>query len=330
MTLWVFRTIFILASAGTAYSIGLNVGHPYGALILGIGASVGVMVAEWFFSKGSIALISSVVFGALLGLLFATLTVQIIGMTLPRDKMVEFRGEMTAALTVIYCYLGIAFIYQSRDRFNLVVPYIEFRREEKGRQPVVLDTSAIIGGRLPEILGTGAIEGPFIVPQLVLHELHQIADADEKLKRERGRLGLESLHALQNDPNLEIEVRELAPDYTRPVDEQLIRIAKLVNGKLLTDDYNLNRLASLEGIAVINLNQLANALKPVVLPGERLNVKLIKPGEQERQAVGYLQDGTIVIVEDAAGVIGREVQVMVRNTITRDTGRMIFACLADQ
>ncbi|MFO7956112.1 MAG: PIN domain-containing protein [Candidatus Brocadiia bacterium] len=325
MVLWVFRAVFILASAGTAYSIGLDVGHPFEALLIGIFGSLAVIVAEWFVSRGPIALISSIVFGALLGLLFATLTVQVLGLAMTKETMEQIRGHLTGAFIVVYGYLGIAFIYESRDKFNLIVPYVEFRREEKGVKPAVLDTSVIIDGRLPDIVKAGVLDGPLIVPQLVLHELHKIADSDDRLKRERGRLGLETLHRIQEDPEIDIRVQELAPDYSRPVDEQLVRIAKMLNGRLVTTDYNLNRLASVDGISVINFNELANALKPIALPDEEITIKLIKRGEQPGQAVGYLQDGTMVIVEDADHLIGEEAKVLVRNTITRETGRMIFA-----
>ncbi len=330
MALWVFRTLFILASAGTAYSIGLHVGSPFICLLIGILVSLGVVVAEWFVSKGPIYLISSIVFGALLGLLFATLTVQVLGLAMRKETFDLIRTDLTGSLIVLYTYLGVVFIYESRDRFNLIVPYVEFRREEKGIRPVVLDTSVIIDGRLPDILSAGALEGPFIVPQVILHELHKVADADDKLKRERGRLGLDTLSRIQEDPELDVRVQELAADHRQPVDEQLVRIAKMVNGRLATNDYNLNRLASLDGVDVINFNQLANALKPIALPGERIRVQLIKPGEQPGQAVGFLPDGTMVIVEDAVHMLDEELEVEVRNTITRETGRMIFARPSEQ
>jgi uncharacterized protein YacL len=323
--LWVFRALFVLATSGTAYSIGLGLGHPFAILLLGIIVSFLVIAAEWFVSRAPIALVSSVVFGTLLGLLFATLTVSVVGLALDRATMDAIRDDMTGALIVIYTYLGIAFIYQSRAKFNVIVPYVEFRREEKGLRPVVVDTSVIIEGRLPDILKTGILDGPLVVPQLVLRELHRIADSDDKLKRERGRLGLEALNKARADPNVDIRIQDLETDPARPVDEQLVHIAKLVSGRLMTNDFNLNRLAAVEGVSVINLNELANALKPIALPDEQITVKLIKRGEQPGQAVGYLHDGTMVIVEDAIPYIGQELDVIVRNTITRDTGRMIFA-----
>lgn len=325
MGLWVFRGLFVLASAGTAYAIGLDLDKPFIGLVLGIVCSFAVIMAEWLVSRAPISLISSVVFGALLGMLFATLAAAVVGLAIEKHTMDLIREDLTGALIVIFSYLGIAFIYQSREKFNLIVPYVEFRREEKGIRPTVIDTNVIIDGRIADILRTGFVDGPVIVPQVVLRELHKIADSGDKLRRERGRLGLDVLNELREDPKVDVRIQELAADDERPVDEQLVHIAKLLNGKLMTSDFNLNRLASLEGISVINLNELANALKPVALPDEQLTIKIIKRGEQPGQGVGYLSDGTIIIVEDADHLLGQEVEVIVRNTITRDTGRMIFA-----
>ncbi|MHC4789432.1 MAG: PIN domain-containing protein, partial [Planctomycetota bacterium] len=299
MGLWLFRALFVLASAGTAYSIGLDLERPFAFLLIGIIASFLVIIAEWYVSRAPIALVSSIVFGALLGMLFATLAASVVGLAIQKETMDIIREDLTGALIVIFTYLGIAFIYQSRDRFNLVVPYVEFRREEKGLKPVVIDTSVIIDGRVSDILKTGVLDGPLLVPQLVLGELHSLADSSDKLKRERGRLGLELLNTLKDDPSVDVSIQDMAGDQDQPVDRQLVRMANMLNAKLMTNDFNLNRLATLEGITVINLNELANALKPVALPDEKLAVKLIKRGEQPGQAVGYLPDGTMVIVEEA-------------------------------
>lgn len=329
MVLWIFRALFVLASAGTAFSVGLSLEtpRPVPALLIGVAVSMTIILAEWFVSRGPIALISSIVFGSMLGMLFASLTVSVVGMAMDQAVLAQIRDSLTGSLIVVYSYLGIAFIYQSRDKFNLIVPYIEFRREEKGVKPVVVDTSVVIDGRLPELLRTGTFDCPVLVPQLVLHELHRIADSSDKLRRERGRLGLDALNELREDPDLDVRIHELVPNPGQPVDEQLVHITKIVNGRLMTNDYNLNRIASLEGVRVINLNSLSNALKPVALPDETISLKLIKKGEQPGQAVGFLLDGTMVIVEDADHLVGREVDVVVRNTITRETGRIIFARL---
>ncbi len=330
MGLWIFRALFVLASAGTAYSIGFDLGRPYEFLLGGIFCSIIVIVAEWFVSRGPIALISSIVFGALLGMLFATLAVSVVGLAVETDTMDIIRDDLTGALIVVFSYLGIAFIYESREKFNLIVPYVEFRRQEKGPRPIVLDTSVIIDGRIADMLKTAVLDGPLLLPDCVLHELHQLADSEDKLKRERGRYGLEVLNDIRENLNVDVRIQETGADRSQPVDEELVRLAKIVNGRLMTNDFNLNRRASLEGISVINLNELANALKPIALPGEELTVKLIKAGEQPGQGVGYLQDGTMIIVESAAHLVGKEVRVIVRNTLTRETGRMIFARLLEE
>jgi len=319
----------VLASAGTAYSIGFDLGRPYEFLLGGIFFSIIVIVAEWFVSRGPIALISSIVFGALLGMLFATLTVSVVGLAVETDTMDIIRDDLTGALIVVFSYLGIAFIYESREKFNLIVPYVEFRRQEKGLRPIVLDTSVIIDGRITDMLKTAVLDGPLLLPDRVLHELHQLADSEDKLKRERGRHGLKVLNDIRENLNVDVRIQETGADRSYPVDEELVRLAKIVNGRLMTNDFNLNRRASLEGISVINLNELANALKPIALTGEELTVKLIKAGEQPGQGVGYLQDGTMIIVESAAHLVGQEVKVIVRNTLTRETGRMIFARLLE-
>ncbi len=330
MGLWVFRALFVLASAATTYSIGYDLGRPFVFLLGGIFLSFAVIVAEWFVSRGPIALISSIVFGALLGMLFATLTVSVVGLAVEKETMDVIRDDLTGALIVAFSYLGIAFIYQSRDKFNLIVPYVEFRRQEKGDGPVVIDTSVIIDGRIADILETGILDGPLLIPEAVLDELHKLADSGDKLKRERGRLGLEVLNHIRDGLDVDVRIQETTADQSRSVDEELVRLAKMVNGRLMTTDFNLNRRASVEGVSVVNLNALANALKPIALPDEKLRIKLLKRGEQPGQGIGYLPDGTMVIVETAAHLVGQEVDVIVRNTLTKDTGRIIFARAADE
>jgi uncharacterized protein YacL len=208
-----------------------------------------------------------------------------------------------------------------------VIPYVEFSRETKGARPLVLDTSVIIDGRIADVAETRVFDGEMIVPRFVLAELQAIADSDDKLKRNRGRRGLDVLNHLQSDEKLEIRVLEphvrevdAAPD----VDAKLVALAENLNGRVVTNDYNLNKIAQLRGVEVINVNDLANALKPVVLPGEQLQVKIIRPGEESHQGVGYLEDGTMVVVEQARDQIGRTVGIAVTSVLQTSAGRMIF------
>jgi len=335
MVVWVIRGLFVLAGAGVGYALGKDAGHHELAwFVSGITVSILVVIAEWLVSSSPIAVIASVVFGTFLGTVFAVAVQRVVVMMGEvygevGDQMFFHSPYILLGLMLVFIYLCIAFLYRSRDRFRFIIPYVEFRREERGARPVLLDTSVIVDGRIAEILETRIIDGPIIVPHTVLRELHQIADSDQKLKRDRGRLGLRVLNDLRADPKLDVRIQRLGTERNQPVDEQLVEIAKKLSARIVTNDFNLNRLAAFEGVEIINLNQLANALKPIALPDETIAVKLVKRGEQPGQGVGYLDDGTMVVVEEAADMLGGGVDIVVTNTITRDTGRMIFGRLAN-
>jgi uncharacterized protein YacL len=331
VTIWFLRALFVMSAAAAGFGIGNDLEKPYVGIVCGIVASIVIIALEAVLSARPVALISSVVFGTLVGLLFATLAKSVAMLIIKPTPGVDpqvFERDLLLALVVGSIYIGIAFLYQTRDKFRVVIPYVEFRREERGARPVVLDTNVLVDGRIAEVLGTGVIDGPIVVPQIVLHELHNLADSEDKLRRERGRLGMGILDQIRSNPRLEVRIEQILSDSDRPVDERLVEIAKKLNARIMTNDYNLNRVASLEGLEVINLNELANAVKPIALPDERLTVKLLRPGEQPGQAVGYLGDGTMVVVEEAQQSLGQEVEIVVTNTITRETGRMIFGRLS--
>ena len=192
-----------------------------------------------------------------------------------------------------------------------------------GGTPKVIDTSVIIDGRILEVVQSGFLEGPLILPRFVLRELQLIADSSDSLKRTRGRRGLEVLTKLGTISTLEIVERDF--DDLTQVDAKLVRLAQERGGKLVTNDFNLNRVANVEGVAVLNLNELANAVKPVLLPGEELRVMVIKEGKEPHQGVGYLDDGTMIVVENGRRLIGETVEVNVTSALQTLAGRMIFA-----
>ncbi len=192
-----------------------------------------------------------------------------------------------------------------------------------GGVPKVIDTSVIVDGRIVEILESGFLEGPFILPRFVLRELQSVADSTDPMKRTRGRRGLEVLNRLQELGILEVSERDY--DDVRGADGKLVRMAQELRGKLLTNDYNLNRVAHVEGVAVLNVNELANAVKPVVLPGEELHVHIIRDGKEPHQGVGYLDDGTMIVVEHGRRLIGEASDVVVTSVLQTAAGRMIFA-----
>ena len=236
-------------------------------------------------------------------------------------------------LGIICCYFCISFIMQTKDDVRFVIPYVEFAKQIKGQRPLILDTSVIIDGRIVDICDTGVIDQPIIVPRFVLLELQTIADSNDKLKRARGRRGLDILNKLQGNDKIDIQVldaRYAKVEATEQVDQKLLALAQEVNGRVATNDYNLNKVAQLRGVTIININDLANAMKPVVLPGEMMEVKIIKPGEEAGQGVGYLEDGTMIVIERGRPHIGSAVPILVTSVLQTSAGRMIFGKLKNE
>jgi len=239
----------------------------------------------------------------------------------------SFVRALKLGIGVTCCYLAVSFVLQTKDDVRFVIPYVEFAKDAKGARPLVLDTSVIVDGRIADIANTRIIESELIVPRFVLLELQTIADSSDKLKRVRGRRGLDVLNKLQTNESIEIRMLDTVPVQSAAgagVDEMLVDLALQLNGRVVTNDYNLNKIAQLRGVSVININDLANALKPVVLPGEMLSVKMVKPGEEMGQGVGYLEDGTMVVAEGGRDRLGEVVDITVTSVLQTSAGRMIF------
>jgi len=229
-------------------------------------------------------------------------------------------------LGMLLCYICISLLIQTKDDFRFIIPYVEFSKEVKGLKPYVLDTSVVIDGRIADLVETNVLDNQLIMPRFVLTELQGVADSHDKLRRARGRRGLDILNRLRNNENIDLKIydRELPEMDGQPVDMKLVLLAKHLEGKIVTGDYNLNKVARLHNVAVINLNDIANSLKPVFLPGESFAVRIVKPGEEIGQGVGYLDDGTMIVVEGGREHIGKEVKVNVTSVLQTSAGRMIF------
>ena len=239
-------------------------------------------------------------------------------------KTIELVKLLVGAAAVFMC---VSFVLQTKDSFRFIVPYVEFSREMRGARPLLLDTSAIVDGRIADIAETRILESNVIVPRFVLDELQTIADSGDKLKRNRGRRGLDVLEKLRQSESLNIQIMEVAPEDVEGeigVDAKLVALARRLNGRVVTNDYNLNKIAQLRGVNVINLNDLANAVKPVMLPGEAMSIRIIRPGEEAGQGVGYLDDGTMVVVEGGRDHIDEQIQITVTSALQTSAGRMIF------
>jgi uncharacterized protein YacL len=298
-------------------------------IIAFLGLALLVIAFDIWIPRKSLASISGMFFGLVVGMSVAfglSLIVDLVATVL----LVE-RGDVTLtavklAIGVICCYLCVSFILQTKDDVRFVIPYVQFTRQTKGGRPLILDTSVIIDGRIADICETRIMEAELIIPRFVLQELQMIADSGDKLKRARGRRGLDMLNRLQTSDKTDIRILDVVSERKEGVgvDEMLVDLAMELGGKVVTNDYNLNKIAQLRGVMVININDLANALKPVVLPGEALSIKVIKPGEEMGQGVGYLEDGTMVVAEGARDRIGEFISITVTSVLQTSAGRMIF------
>ena len=324
MTLWFIRFFFVVLSTIVGYRIGGTVGMQY-SLTGALGGSilaVSLIVLEVVLRKVSTRGLSAAVFGLIFGLVMSRLIITTLDIV---PMGFELVNSMKAAIVVIFCYYGMIIALRGRDEFNVIIPYIRFARQDQREETVLLDTSVVIDGRIADICQTKFIEGRFFAPRFVLKELQQIADSQDPIKRNRGRRGLDVLARLQKIPQVDMKISEEDFPDVKEVDAKLVKLAKLIGAKILTNDFNLNKIAELQGVRVLNINELANALKPVVLPGELLEARVIKEGKEYNQGVAYLDDGTMVVVEQGRSLIGQTVRVLVTSVLQTAAGRMIFA-----
>lgn len=324
MNLLSVRILFVVSSALIGYQVGTIKELGLAGLIIGAASALFLIMVEAGLRKISVSGLSSSVFGLIFGLIIAKL----IGDAFSLARIDTFTMDtIRVALTVVFCYLGMVIALRGKDEFNIIIPYVRLRRQDQSEDKILLDTSVIIDGRILDICKTRFLGGKIIIPKFVLKELQQIADSTDPIKRQRGRRGLEILHSVQKEPGIDIALHEEDFPETPEVDIKLVKLAKLLEAKILTVDFNLNRVATIQGIKVLNINELANALKPVVFPGEQMQIKLIKEGKEHNQGVGYLDDGTMVVVEEARRLIGQEVRVVVTSVLQTQAGRMIFTKL---
>ncbi|MBL7139358.1 MAG: TRAM domain-containing protein [Planctomycetes bacterium] len=326
MLVFIVRLLFFLAMVAAGYVFGDAVGDGKQLTsMLGFGvAAVVVIVVDLAFRRKNISVVSAVFFGLLVGLVVAMLLGPVVDMYQWID--VEVRQALKVGIAAVTSYLAISIILQTKDDFRFIIPYIEFAKQRKGGRPLLLDTSVIIDGRIADIAETRFIDSPIIVPRFILHELQSIADSSEKMRRDRGRRGLDILNRLQTTPHVDIRIQDTRPEAPagESPDQSLVNLAAHLNGRVVTVDYNLNKVAQLARVDVLNVNDLANALKSTVIPGEELEVTVLKPGQEEGQGVGYLDDGTMVVVEDGQKQIGQVVSISVTNVLQKSAGRIIF------
>ncbi|MBU1879341.1 MAG: PIN domain nuclease [Chloroflexi bacterium] len=337
-----FRFIGLIIFALVGWQVGALLGssleaeyYRYGIIFSILGASFGLLLTPYFTTVPFRALrrlirripardLLAAVLGLVIGLIVsALLSFPLSMLPAPLGQVLPFVGSL------LFSYLGISImIMRQRDLFEL----FERRTQDHiyTERGVLLDTSAIIDGRIADISRTGFIQSTILVPRFVLNELQYVADSADPLRRNRGRRGLEMLNKLQKDADVPIQITDMDIEETHDVDSKLIRLARTLHCPIITNDYNLNRVAELQGVKVLNVNELANAVKSLVLPGEDLTVRIIQEGKEYGQGVGYLEDGTMVVVDGGRSSISQTREVVVTRVLQTVAGRMIFAQINDE
>jgi len=303
-----------------------------------VGALAGLVLTPWLtirpiraarrlLGQLSIRTLIAGLFGLILALIVSGL------LTIPLSLLpAPFRQVLPIVVAVLLSYFGVVvFITRQNDIFS-AVSFLPGRNAAEDRpdggksgRTVLVDTSVIIDGRIVDIARTGFLAGTLLIPRFVLVELQHVADSGDELRRQRGRRGLEVLASLQRDTTISVQISDIDVEGTREVDDKLVILARQMNAPVLTNDFNLNRVAELQGVRILNVNDLANAVKAVFLPGEGMSVRIIQEGREPKQGVGYLDDGTMVVVQDGSKYVGSDIDVSVTKVLQTAAGRMIFA-----
>ncbi|EOW2606450.1 PIN/TRAM domain-containing protein [Listeria monocytogenes] len=354
MLTWVIRVCFLILGGTTgvfslpALWVKLGIGHillinnPYtdaliGALIFYLITFWAVKYVEaalnWLEEKLAKIAIATLVYGGL-GLFVGLVIAFFASNALSQTNIPLLNSVVPVILTLVLGYLGFRIGISRRNEFGNFVnnrnakkrtPEEEKTEEKSKKTYKIMDTSVIIDGRIADILTTGFLDGTVVIPLFVLAELQHIADSSDTLKRTRGRRGLDILNRIQKEEAIQVEMYEGDFEDTPEVDSKLVKLAKVMGGIVVTNDYNLNKVCEFQNVPVLNINDLANAVKPVVLPGEKMTVLMVKDGKEHNQGVAYLDDGTMIVVEDGRKFINETIQVEVTSVLQTSAGRMIFA-----
>jgi uncharacterized protein YacL len=321
--LLLIRILFALLLTIASYFLKpFGLGGPLSA-VAGLVLSLGIIWFEVRVKEVSLKRLIGAAIGSVLGIVGAYLVSLVLGLALP-DKT-QTVGFLQIALVLWMAYVGLVVGASKGDMLNLAAFGGLFGGEKTGKQTFkILDTSVIIDGRIADIAETGFLDGILVIPQFVLRELQLVADSADSMKRNRGRRGLDILQRVQKMPELNIQILEDDFPNVRDVDMKLIELAKTYDCKIVTNDFNLNKVAQLHGVDVLNINELANALKPIVLPGEIMRVFILKEGKEYNQGVAYLDDGTMVVVDNAKKMISKTIDISVTSVLQTTAGKMIF------
>lgn len=320
-----YRIIFFLVFVAGGYILGMREGMSQQGMLWGAGIGLIALILEYVLTMVGFGTVVGGLIGLSLGLLFARLIYSPM-QTLFTSIDGTYIGVIFKAL---FGYSGLLLGLRAGKDFTLSNIVKAFKSRVEEGYAKVIDTSVIIDGRIVDVCEAGFLEGTFIIPQFILQELQHIADSTDSLRRARGRRGLDMLHKIQKMTNITVKIVDEDFPKIKEVDAKLVALARVMGAKIITNDFNLNKVAELQGVTVLNLNELANAVKPVVLPGERMNIFIAKEGKESSQGVGYLDDGTMVVVDNARKKINQQMDVVVTSVLQTTAGRMIFAKLKE-
>jgi uncharacterized protein YacL len=331
MALWIIRILFLCLCTGGGYAISQVrpewLGQPVLFLIAGFGFGWLMIAIDEMLKGFSLRAFSATTFGLLLGTVVALLIDHSGLLGEPNDNTAH-RQIVRLALFIGFGYIGMVLAMRSnKEDFSLIIPYIRFAPQNKPDNLLLLDTSVIVDGRIADLIEANFVEGLIVVPRFVLKELQQIADSSDAVKRARGRRGLEVLNRIQRNTRNEVKIHDGDfPDETE-VDAKLVRLARNLRAKLYTNDYNLGKIAELQRVNYVNMHDLARSMRATVLPGEMLSLRIVREGKDKGQGVGYLPDGTMVVVNNGQNAIGQQVEAQVQSQLQTGAGVIIFADL---
>ena len=330
----ILRVLFLLVASGIAVLIFNSEALrespswvPWGVLggmIAGAFAIIGIDIS---LRRKDLTAITAVYFGLLIGVFVTYIALLALAPFLPPSSQHPVRQWLPPILGSVLCYICTSLLLQTRSYFRFIIPYVEFARDVKGLRPNLLDSTAIIDGRIADLVETALFQSRFVVPTLIVDELHEAADSADKSRSIRGRRGLDILNRLRSCKLVDLEVLSSEDDGGGDVSDEsrLVDMARRLHGRIITNDMNLSKAAVVRSVATINVNEVALALKPSFVAGDTFELRLVKPGEEPGQAVGYLDDGTMVVVEGGRERIGRTVRASVTSTLQTSAGRLVFA-----
>jgi len=328
------RTLLVLFASASGYLIVLQIAGDSPLVYAGLASGFLIAVLAIFFEKRIRRTPLRIVLGGAIGLILGLTVANLLTYPLMLNYKSEYFVLAIYLITsIIIGYLGLSIGMRKGDEFDWHRVIAIFSEHQKGmhekpranQKPLVIDTSVIIDGRIAEVCETGFIDERLIVPQFVLQELQHIADSPDPVKRARGKRGLDVLKQIQANKSTVVEITDKDFPDIKEVDTKLVALAKDISGKIITNDANLNKVAELHGVKVLNLNKLATAMKPVVLPGEVMNILVLKEGKEHGQGVGYLEDGTMVVIDNAREHVGKSIDVIITSVLQTTGGRMIFS-----